>query len=801
MSETRFKGSRDALTLLELDRARWEAVVNTARDAIVSIDVTGIVTLFNRTAEEMFGYAAEEVLGRNVSMLMPSPYSDEHDQYMENYRTTRVPKAIGRIRYVEAKHKSGEVFPIELSVSEAQVADQIIYTAIVRDVTESKRTEEELRRERDFARRLIDTAEAIVLVCDRDARIVLYNAYLERVAGWPLAETRGRDWHATFVPEPERPRARSVFEQALSEGAAPGYVNTLLTRRGSVREIEWQTSVLRDAQGAASAVLSIGQDITERRRAERHLSAQFAAVRVLAETQSLVDAAPRLLQAICEAAGWDLGELWYVDPETDVLRLDGVWHVPSLDAEEFVAASRESGFRHGEGLPGRVWASRRPILIFDVARAEGLTRISLLEKLGIRSAFGFPIVCGSSVIGAIDFFDRGVRSADEGLLHVLETLGRQIGGFIERKRSENTIRYSEARFEAFMNNSPAIAYMKDESGRMVYVNRPFEHTFGLASTDVYGKSDFDLWPREVAESLRAHDVTVLAENRPTEVLESVPTPHAGMREWMVFKFPITDAADQRFLGGMAIDVTDRRRAEAQVRELAKTALERERLADIGAITAKIAHDLGNPLSGLSMQAQLVLQRARRDPTQPLGSVAKPIEQLVSEVRRLEGLIHEFLSFAREQRLDLHSIDLPAFLDDVVELWRPVASAHQVKLELRGANAVKRLQADESKLRRVLDNLVKNAIEAVAEGPGKVTITVSAPSSDKVRISVEDTGPGIPATVQVFRLFETTKEHGSGLGLAVSKQIVLAHGGDLVFNAREPRGTAFHVELPRERLAS
>ena len=100
MTEPRSKASPDAPTLLELDRARWEAVLDTARDAIVSIDAAGIVTLFNRTAEAMFGYSADEVLGRKVSMLMPSPYREGHDQYMENYRTTGVPKAIGRIRHV-----------------------------------------------------------------------------------------------------------------------------------------------------------------------------------------------------------------------------------------------------------------------------------------------------------------------------------------------------------------------------------------------------------------------------------------------------------------------------------------------------------------------------------------------------------------------------------------------------------------------------------------------------------------------------------------------------------------------------
>ena len=98
-----------------------------------------------------------------------------------------------------------------------------------------------------------------------------------------------------------------------------------------------------------------------------------------------------------------------------------------------------------------------------------------------------------------------------------------------------------------MNNSPATAFMKDESGRMIYVNKPYERVFHTSLEAVYGKNDFELWPLEVAEQLRAHDLEVLTSNKPLEVLEQAPTPSKGMREWLSFKFPITDAAGQRFL--------------------------------------------------------------------------------------------------------------------------------------------------------------------------------------------------------------------------------------------------------------
>jgi PAS domain S-box-containing protein len=112
--------SAEALRTLQLQEVRWQAILNTARDAIIGIDPTGRVTLFNHAAEEIFGYTAAEVLGQNVTRLMPSPYREEHDAYLAAYRATGVAKAIGRIREVTGRRKNGDVFPMELSVSEAR---------------------------------------------------------------------------------------------------------------------------------------------------------------------------------------------------------------------------------------------------------------------------------------------------------------------------------------------------------------------------------------------------------------------------------------------------------------------------------------------------------------------------------------------------------------------------------------------------------------------------------------------------------------------------------------------------------
>lgn len=132
---------------------------------------------------------------------------------------------------------------------------------------------------------------------------------------------------------------------------------------------------------------------------------------------------------------------------------------------------------------------------------------------------------------------------------------------------------------------------------------------------------------------------------------------------------------------------------------------------------------------------------------------------------------------------------------VVEVWGPVAAEHQIDLGVEVARDLPDVAADEEKLRRVLDNLVKNAVEAVVRGPGRVALTANPTSAAMVRIGVEDTGPGIPENLRLFRLFETTKRNGSGLGLSIARQIVLAHGGEITFERLRPHGTGFYVDLP------
>jgi PAS domain S-box-containing protein len=137
--------------------------------------------------------------------------------------------------------------------------------------TERKRAEEALRQEKDFVRRLTETAQVIVLVLDTEGRIVSLNPYMEEISDYRLEEVRGKDWFATFLPERDRDRMRESFSTAIDDTHTRGNVSPIVTKDGREREIEWYDNTLKDAKGNTTGLLAIGNDITERKRIDEAL--------------------------------------------------------------------------------------------------------------------------------------------------------------------------------------------------------------------------------------------------------------------------------------------------------------------------------------------------------------------------------------------------------------------------------------------------------------------------------------------------------------------------------------------------
>ena len=366
-----------------------------------------------------------------------------------------------------------------------------------------------------------------------------------------------------------------------------------------------------------------------------------------------------------------------------------------------------------------------------------------------------------------------------------------------RRRSDpnpetlHNLQVTDARWRAVVNAARDGIISIDGQGIITLFNPGAEQVFGYRADEVLGRNIKMLMPSPYAGE---HDEYIRRYQRTGEAraIGRVRNVQALRKRGEIF--PIELTVSEARLGDEVLYTAILRDVSEQ-RELQRMVAERERLADIGAITAKIVHDLGNPLAALSMQAQLLLRRARRGDFSPVSKVSDPAEQILQTLRRLESLVREFMEFAREQRPSIRPIAVDWFLHSCVDMWRPLAHERGIAIHLGTADALPEVRADEIMLRRVLDNLVKNAIEAIEGGPGSIVIRAELPRPGKICLVVEDDGPGVQEGVDVFRLFETTKAEGTGIGLAVARQIIGAHGGSIDHLPRNPRGTVFRIELP------
>lgn len=173
-------------------------------------------------------------------------------------------------------------------------------------------------------------------------------------------------------------------------------------------------------------------------RLERYLTTQHAITQIIAQSSTLKSSLPRILQAICETADWDFGEVWYVNRRDNHLYCEATWCNPVVQLPRFEKSGQSIAFTHGIGLPGRTWASGQSAWITNVVQDKNFVRTRAAEQDGLRSGIAIPIRGEGTVIGALTFFTAQARPIDRELLQVLDTAGSQIGLFIERKRAEQT---------------------------------------------------------------------------------------------------------------------------------------------------------------------------------------------------------------------------------------------------------------------------------------------------------------------------------------------------------------------------
>ncbi|MDP2239401.1 MAG: PAS domain S-box protein [Burkholderiales bacterium] len=431
-------------------RANLAAIVDNANDAIISRSIDGAIQSWNKAAERMFGWSAQEIIGKPITILVPPERRGEVRPFIE--RVMRGEK----VGAVESMHRHRDGSLIDTSVTFSPTMDEagkvVSLSFIYRNISKRKKTERALRESEERYRSVIAAIAEGVVLRDKDAKIVACNASAERILGRTLDQMLGNvlfdsAWQAiqedgTPFPAEDRPLHVALRNKQMLSNVVQG----LSKPDGTVLWLSVNVQPLFDESGTKLfGLVSTFTDITERRLADQRQKMEHAVTRILAEADTLAEATPRIIRTICETMGWHCGARWQMDKEAGVLRCIECWGIDKPEIREFMAENLKRIVNPestpDRGLVRRVYNTQRPIWIADISKEKDFNRAHMVIKAGLHGAFGFPMSLGGEVLGVMEFFHRDVREPDASLLQIADSIGNQIGQFMARRQAEERIRH------------------------------------------------------------------------------------------------------------------------------------------------------------------------------------------------------------------------------------------------------------------------------------------------------------------------------------------------------------------------
>ena len=783
------------LESLQDSEERLRSVVETANDAIVAADSQGNVVFWNRGAEIIFGYSVEEIVGKPLSTIMPEQFQDAHRQAITLATSTRQPKFPGKTVEMTALRRDRTEVPVELSLATWLTREGVFLTALIRDITERKQAEETLKGSE--ARYAAAQRLANIGSWDWDIRTgdLHWSERVEALFGFDRGEF-GATYEAFLqcVHSDDRQHVVDSVNGCVEEGKDYAIEHRIVWPDGTVRWVSETGDVIRDDNGVAVRMLGIVQDITERKRAEERflweLRVNTAVARLssalISGTASIEDIAQMVLDQAKGLTGSEHGYVSTIDPDTG----DAVAHTLTRMMEDQCRVSdkdRRIVFPVGpDGRYGGLWGhalNTRQGFFTNSPTDHEAAKGPPEGHVPIERFLSTPVLLGETLVGQIALANPG-RDYTEKDLEGITRLGELYALAIQRQRAEEEIE-NVARFPS---EDPAPVLRVGKDGTVLYAN--------ATSTSLLSE-----WNSGIGE-LAPDPISKLA----AKVIESgsvdtIEIEHRGT----IFSFAVVPIAEAAYVNLYARDVTERKRAEEQLRkhrdhleelvlertaELERSHRELRQLAahvqdareEERADVAREIHDeLGQVLTGLGMDLSWLNNRLAE---KPLNARSRSL--LLNKISAMFSLVDRAIESVQKIAAELR----PGVLDDFGLLAAIESQTRQFE-DRTGIICSLDLGVDDARLdsptSTALFRIVQEALTNVARHAEATGVAISLKRHDnKLTLIVKDNGRGF---------WGDELSRSTSLGFLGMRERTVALGGEFHVSSVPRKGTTVRVTVP------
>ena len=765
---------------------------NSTKAAIFVLDakVPPIIVECNRAASKIFGYKRCEMVGRTTALLHAS------DESLRKFQAQLYP-AIEKQEYFnlenQMKRKDGSLFPSDHTVTQLfdDHGKRIGWVTVITDITERKRMEEELSRSSQFLGSIIENAYVWLNVLDSQQNVLVWNKAAETMSGYSREEVlgHGKIWEWLYPDQDYRKQTIETVTDVLQSGRIDVDTETRIKRKdGQIRIMAWSERVLSDHDGKAIGTIAIGRDITERKKIEEKLRESEERYR------SLFD---RMLDGVYLSTH----EGRFVDVNPAFVKMFG--YSSEQEMLDIADIKKELYFSPEERGRHIVDADQEEVKEYRMRRKDG-SEIWVEDHGGyVRDEQG-NIIYHEGILRDITERKRLEEKLKQYSLHLEELVAKRT-----RELQDGEKKYREL-FEA----SPVSLWEEDFSAVKQYLDELLQRgvsdlgahfanhpedvakcaglvkvlNMNKATLNLYGAKSVDeilggLSRVLTEESNRAFvgEVVALAQGKKYYEAEFKNRTLRGETKQCNVICAVVPAYEQSLAKVLVciVDLTPQKKLEAEL-------IKSQRLAAIGETAAKVGHDLRNPLQGITGALHLLRQESLT--AEERNEMLQVIEK---SVHYSEAIIRDLSDYSAEIKLKLAEATPKSIVRDA-------AGAVKVPRDVTVQDLSEdqpTLRVDPERMRRVFINLIQNAIDAMSQGG---TLTVSSKKSDgNVEITLTDSGSGMSKKIMenLWKPFQTTKAKGLGLGLAICKRIVDAHGGSISVTSKAGEGTTFTMQLP------